>query len=437
MLCQIIDTAKKYNMIKAGDEVIAALSGGADSVCLLLALHELKDRLGITLSALHVNHCLRGDESDRDEQFCRELCNRLNIPFICGRFNVKQEAEKLKLSTELAARDIRYRFFAENSQGKKIATAHNANDNAETVIFNLTRGTGTRGIAGIPPVRDNIIRPLIGVTRNQIENYLSEKGQNYVTDSTNLTDDYTRNIIRHNVIPVLEQINSSLFRTIASDSDNFRTDNSFIESETDKAYEICCNNRSSLKNLRSLHPAVRRRCISRLLSENNIEVNSRRILDIDAICENSGKINLTGNIYAVSFNDILSIKEITPPSLNSEPVCIPLRYGKNTFRGKTVTVVPKECCTNKGVYTVDAEKLSGQAVIRSRMPGDRIKLSGNSFTSSVKKLFNSRIPADERDDICFIADDEGPVFIERIGISDRVHITDNTKKILEISIDCE
>ena len=214
MLCQILDTAKKYSMTETGDEVIAALSGGADSVCLLLALNELKETLGIKLSAIHVNHCLRGNESDRDEQFCRDLCGRLRIPLICGRFNVKEEAENRKISTELAARDIRYRFFQENSSGKKIATAHTANDNAETVIFNLARGTGTKGIAGIPPVRGNIIRPLINVTRSQIENYLKEKNQEYVTDSTNLTDDYTRNIIRHIVIPVIEQINSSLFRTV-------------------------------------------------------------------------------------------------------------------------------------------------------------------------------------------------------------------------------
>lgn len=437
MLCQIFDTAKKYSMIKAGDEVIAALSGGADSVCLLLALHELSDILDIKVSALHVNHCLRGEESDRDEQFCRDLCERLSIPFICGRFNVKEEAEKLKISTELAARDIRYRFFAEQSEGKKIATAHNANDNAETVIFNLTRGTGTKGIAGIPPVRDNIIRPLISVTREQIENYLKEKGQDYVTDSSNLTDDYTRNIIRHNVIPVLKQINSSLFRTIAADSDNFRTDNSFIESETEKAYRNCSVDISSLKGIRLLHPAVRRRCISRLLSENNIEVNSRRILDIEAITENNGKINLSGNIYAVSENDVLKITEIKPLPVSDEPVCFPLEYGKNSFRDKTVTVTLK---TNNGNYSrnaVDADKLKGIPVIRSRMPGDRIKLKGNSFTSSVKKLLNSRTNAAERADICFIADDEGPVFIEKIGISDRVRITDDTKKILEITIDCE
>ena len=435
MLCQILDTAKKYSMTETGDEVIAALSGGADSVCLLLALNELKETLGIKLSAIHVNHCLRGNESDRDEQFCRDLCGRLRIPLICGRFNVKEEAENRKISTELAARDIRYRFFQENSSGKKIATAHTANDNAETVIFNLARGTGTKGIAGIPPVRGNIIRPLINVTRSQIENYLKEKNQEYVTDSTNLTDDYTRNIIRHNVIPVLEQINSSLFRTVSSDSDNFRTDNAFIEAEAEKAYNACRTEKSSLKGLSDFHEAVRRRCIARLLDENNIETSSRRIADMDSICLNGGKINLSGNIYAVSKNNILSVEEILPEK--NEHICIPVRYGRNSFCGKTVTIRLRENDGHCSENSFDADKLTVNAVIRNRLPHDRIKLAGKSFTSSVKKLFNRLVDISERNRICFIADEEGPVFIEGIGIAERVCIDKTTRNILEIFIDCD
>ena len=434
MLNQILETSVKYSMIKKGDHIVAALSGGADSVCLLTALNELKDSMGFTLSALHVNHCLRGEESNRDEQFCRDLCRKLDIPLICGRFDVKKEAEELKLSTELAAREIRYRFFAEHTAGKKLATAHNANDNAETVIFNLTRGTGTKGIAGIPPVRDNIIRPLISVTRESIEAYLREKNQDYVTDSSNLTDDYTRNTIRHNVIPVLEKINTSLFRTISSDSDNFRTDNDFIEAEAEKAYISCSTKSGSLKGLSSLHPALRRRCIAKLLSENSVEINNRRIYDIEKICTDSGKINLRGEIYAVSVNDTLSIRKIS--SSAEAPVCFPLQYGDNIFRNKTVNVQLKDYEKNITGNMIDADKVSGTLFIRSRMPGDRIRLAGNDFTSSVKKLFNSRVELSQRDSICFVADDSGPVFIEGIGVSDCVKVTDTTKKVLLINVLC-
>lgn len=435
MLDQILDTVRKYNMINPGDEIAVGLSGGADSVCLLLSLNELKEKLGISLSALHVNHCLRGDESDRDEEFCRSLCAKLGIPFICGRFMVAEEAEKLKLSTELAAREIRYRFFAEHTSGKKLATAHNANDNAETVIFNLTRGTGTRGIAGIPPVRDNIIRPLIEVTRSSIEEYLSVKGQNFVTDSTNLTDDYTRNTIRHNVIPVLEGINSAFFRTVSADSENFRTDNSFIEEEASKAYISLNTGVSSLRGLSGLHPAVRRRCISKLLSESHVEVNSRRIADVEKIVLCGGKINLRGDVYAVAEDDLLSIKTINRSK--DEPVCFPLAYGNNIFRNKTVCAELRPYEPGMSGTVIDADRVSGTLFIRSRMPGDRIRLAGNSFTSSVKKLLNSRTEASERSSLCFISDDSGPVFIEGIGISDYVRVTENTKNVLIINILCE
>lgn len=436
MLGCILETIKKYNMLEAGDEVIAALSGGADSVCLLLALNELSRQLDIHVYAIHVNHCLRGNESDRDEEFCRKLCEKNNIPFICGRFDVKSEARRLKLSTELAARDIRYRFFAENSEGKKIATAHNANDNAETVIFNLIRGTGTKGISGIPPVRDNIIRPLLGVSRSQIEQYLKEKNQDYVTDSSNLTDDYTRNRIRHNVIPVLQEINTSLFSTITSDSDNFRTDNDFIDFEVQKAWEICCTQNNVLTGINNFHPAVRRRCISRLLSENNIEVNSRRISDIENICLKNGKINLSGDTYIISDNNKLYISVIKPKT-ETPAVYYELKTGFNIFRNKQIEIKLKDFGSETTGTVIDADRLVGKVFIRNRLPGDRIKFKGNNFTSSVKKVFNSRFKQSERDNICFIADEEGPVFIENTGTAERVSVTDATKKIMEIIVHCE
>ena len=173
MLDKIYSFIQKYDMLKSGDTVVCGLSGGADSVALLLALFSLKDRLGIQIEALHVNHCLRGAESDRDEQFCRELCKRKAIVFNAVSCDVSGYAEKNSLSVEEAARKLRYSIFEEYSAHKKTATAHNANDALETAILNLARGTGIKGIAGIPPVRGNIISPLLGVTRDEIEMFLA------------------------------------------------------------------------------------------------------------------------------------------------------------------------------------------------------------------------------------------------------------------------
>ncbi|MDE6091530.1 MAG: tRNA lysidine(34) synthetase TilS, partial [Ruminococcus sp.] len=151
MINKIFSFVKKHNMINKGDTVICGLSGGADSVCLLLVLSELSRKIGFTVKALHVNHCLRGKESDRDEDFCRDLCGKLGIPFTAVSCNVRDFAEKNSLSVEESARKLRYSVFKENSQGGKIATAHNANDNLETVILNLARGSALKGLAGIPP----------------------------------------------------------------------------------------------------------------------------------------------------------------------------------------------------------------------------------------------------------------------------------------------
>ena len=177
-------TIQKHNMLSAGDSVCVALSGGADSVALLLVLYELSAEFDFSLSAVHVNHLLRGDESDRDENFCRDLCSRLDVPLQVFRKDAASFSHSLGESVETGARKLRYQIF-DSLTADKIATAHNLNDNAETLLFRLARGTGLRGLSGIPAVRDNIIRPLIECGRDEIEAFLVEREQPFVTDSTN------------------------------------------------------------------------------------------------------------------------------------------------------------------------------------------------------------------------------------------------------------
>ena len=203
----------EYKMIEKGDTVVAALSGGADSVSLLHALTELSGELGITVSACHVNHHLRGAESDADMHFCEEFCRRLGVELRVLEADVASMQQKHE-SLEECARRVRYDFFAEVSDGKKLATAHNSNDCAETVLLNLMRGTGLKGLCGVPPVRGNIIRPLIFCTREEVEEYCQSRGLSWVTDKTNLSTDYTRNKIRHIILPEMLKINGSLFSTM-------------------------------------------------------------------------------------------------------------------------------------------------------------------------------------------------------------------------------
>ena len=201
----VLHTIENHGMLQKNDRVIVALSGGADSVTLLDILNSVKEKYNLTIFLAHINHGLRGDEADRDENFCRELSQKYNAEIFVKKANVKELAKQQKISEELCGRNVRYSFFEElaDKLNAKIATAHTASDNAETLLFNIARGSSVAGVASIPPIRGRIIRPLIEVTRTRIEQYCSEHNLNYVTDSTNLTDDYTRNNIRHNVIPLL------------------------------------------------------------------------------------------------------------------------------------------------------------------------------------------------------------------------------------------
>lgn len=441
MLNKVYNFINKYNMLSCGDTVICGLSGGADSVALLLILNELSDSLGIKLEAVHVNHCLRGDESDRDELFCKKLCADNNIPFTAVSCDVKSFSQEKGLSTEEAARELRYSIFREKSSGKKMATAHNANDALETAILNLARGTGLKGLAGIPPVRGNIIRPLLPVTRAEIENYLKIKGQTYVTDSTNLSDDYTRNRIRHRIIPLLQEINASVIESSVSSLDVVRDENMLIEKMVDEAVKNCLDGKR-LSGLEKYDHVVRKRAISRLLSENKLPYSHKRLDEADNILINGGKINISDQYYLIGSEKNIELKKITPVS--TEVVSAPLKMGINRiFAESSLFCELIECDNLKKNETVnkistffllDYDKIRGRAIVRSRVYGDKIKLRGRSFTSSVKKLINEMIAVENRSTLHFIEDEEGTIFAEGIGIADRVAPDKDTARFLKISV---
>ncbi|MDE6834749.1 MAG: tRNA lysidine(34) synthetase TilS [Ruminococcus sp.] len=442
MTDKIFSFIKKYNMIYKGDTVICGLSGGADSICLLVVLTKISHKIGFSVKALHVNHCLRGEESDRDENFCRELCKKMNVPFKAVSCDVRSFAEKYGLSTEESARKLRYEIFAENSAGAKIATAHNANDNIETVIFNLARGSALKGISGIPPVRDNIIRPLLVVSRQEIEAFLKNIGQDYVTDSTNLSDDYTRNKIRHQVLPVLTGINPSLIETSVNSIDAIRSENSMIEELTEKALSECRNG-NKLHGLNKFHEVIRKRCIARLLSENSLSYSYDRLIKADRILTDGGKINISGDIFFVSDGQNAELKKILPAQ-NPEFLSTELEIGENTiFPDKILSceIIPCEDfqkinSVHKKLtfYMLDYDKIIGRVILRNRRFGDRIQLQGRNFTSSVKKLVNEKIPTAERDTLHFLEDQNGTIFAENIGIAQRVAPDNTTTKFLKISV---
>ena len=444
MINKISDFVKQYDMIKKGDCVVCGLSGGADSVCLLLSMQELSGIIGFSVEALHVNHSIRGKESDNDEDFCRKLCENMGIAFRAVRCDVPEYARENSLSDEEAARILRYKIFSEYSNGKKLATAHNANDNLETAILNLIRGTALKGISGIPPVRDNIIRPMLTVTRQEIEAFLKEKNQPYVTDSTNLSDDYTRNKIRHCIIPLMTDINSSVIGTSVRTFRSLRSENDFIENQVDSAMNSCRQG-NKLIGLAVYDDVIRKRCLARLLSENHLPYSHERLNTADEILVNGGKLNLSGDVFLMSDGNICEIREIIQK--NTQCIEKDLIIGENSiFLNKKLICEIIECDNLKKIlsvhkkltfYLLDYDKIVGRAVVRNRRFGDRIQLKGRNFTSSVKKLINEKIPPAQRDCLHFIEDEEGTVFAENIGISQRVAPDKDTKRLLKIIVRSE
>ena len=235
---KVLAFMRKNHMTDRGDGVLAAVSGGADSVCLLLLLCELAAELGIHVSAFHMNHGIRGAEADRDERFVKELCGRMGVPLTVVHEKVGSYAADHGLSTEEAGRILRYRHLKETAEKygcAKIAVAHHEDDDAETVLLNLFRGSGLPGLSGIRPVREEIIRPLLCVSRKEIEEYLTSREHSWCEDSTNKENDYTRNKIRNELLPwVTENINSRAAEHILAVSEFAAKADAYFEAEAER-----------------------------------------------------------------------------------------------------------------------------------------------------------------------------------------------------------
>lgn len=317
---KVFSAAADHGMAEKGDAVVAALSGGADSVSLLYALKELSGELGITVSACHVNHHLRGEESDSDMRFCEKLCERLDIPIIVREVDVKSLQQKHE-SLEECARRVRYDFFAEVSQGKRLATAHTANDSAETVLLNLMRGTGLKGLCGIPPVRGNIIRPIIYCTRDEVEEYCRSRGLSWVTDRTNLSTDYTRNKIRHIILPEMLKINGSLYSTVTRMEKSLREDSDFLEGMAVRALEEARQPGGwSASALAALPKPVQSRAIRLIFAKGGIEPSALRInTAAEILAAGRGKFNPCRGKFFVVRRGVAFVEEAEQHYRKHEP----------------------------------------------------------------------------------------------------------------------
>lgn len=416
---QLIRTVEKYNMLQNGDSVIVALSGGADSVALLDALNSIKEKYNLTLYAVHVNHGLRGEEAQRDENFCKSLCEKYGVKLFVRHENVSELAKKYKISEELCGRNVRYSAFEELSEqlSAKVATAHTASDNAETLLFNITRGASLGGVCAIPPIRGYIIRPLIECTRVQIEQYCSEKNLDFVTDSTNLTDDYTRNKIRHNVIPALKEINPSFENSALRLSENAREISDYLSVMTDKAIsESKCNYGYDCKTLLSNHNAIIKNAVAVLCKHcADFSAEQRHIELIIDIMRNGGAVNLTEKYSAVSKQGLLRFVFSKDENQLDE-----IKLGENIefeYYGKTYRVT-KDNSDKENKNSVNADSLNKNAVFRTRQSKDMFTYPKRKVTKPLRKVMNElKIPAEQRDKSVVLAVDNVILWCEGVGVS--------------------
>lgn len=435
------DYIKAHSMITAGDTVIVGLSGGIDSVTLLCILNELKDELQISLMAVHVNHGIRGEEAMHDEIFAKMLCENLGVPFKVFHFNCPAVSKETGESLEECGRRLRYESFSslcENTQSFKIATAHNADDNAETVIFNITRGASVKGASGIPPVRGNIIRPLLFASRESIESYVEQNSLFYVIDSSNLTDDYTRNKIRHNVLTELKKINPQCIESFTRFSKSAAEAADFIEKEAEKSLiaSKTDENRYSASKLKKLHPAVLKEAL--FIAVTNfcgISPSYLRLGEILRVLNNGGKIQLYGNnFFEVNGDSAVFYKVNTKcATLMEIPVnTLPFseKYGNFAVAIKKYTNNSKKINQLVLDNLIDYDKIVGIPILRTRREGDSFTLPRRKVTKTLKKLFNeAKIPPYERDSLPIISDELGVVWVCGFGTALRCKPNPDSKRI--------
>ena len=418
----VLKAISQFGLLEKGDTITVALSGGADSVALLHILNSLKDELGITVNAAHLNHSIRGIEADSDQKFVQEFCEKNNIELFCEKQDIPKFAKDNHISLELAARQQRYEFLQRVAVGK-IATAHTASDNLETMIFNLTRGTALKGLCGIPPKRDNIIRPVIFCTREDIEKYCANNGLNFVTDSTNLSDDYSRNKIRHNVIPVLKKINQNAEISAVKTAVSLTEDYAFIQKEANNLLFSLYNEDSLLvTDFKNLNEAVAKRVIIEYFSicYPEISLENQHINEIYSACiGEKSKVNLPDNMYAVISNNQLTVTDGAFEKLKFSVKITEIQNVNNLFSNNLI----------------DCDKIVGKLNVRTRKDGDKIRLKCRGYTKTLKKLFTeNKIPLNVRENLPVIADEKGVVWVHNIGVAERVAVSEATKKMLKIEV---
>lgn len=422
-------------LLLPGAHILCAVSGGMDSVCLLSLLRERPD---IRLSAAHYNHRLRGGESDDDEKFVRALCGEWGIPAYFGSGDVAAAARDEGLSLETAAREMRYAFLyatAERIGADFIATAHNADDNAETLLMRLARGTALRGLCGIPEKRGILIRPLLGVKRSEIETYLNEKALPHREDSSNAEDEAARNRIRHYALPALRSVNPAFEDAVGRCIGDLQQDEDCLERLAEQAYEELSDGEAlSVSGLLALHPALQSRVL-RIFAGGNLQQSHRN--DILRLCEKegNGKLNLPGMTLCKSYNRLLPVTEGENPAEDREILPGSCFSWGNYHVTVQLSPFEGEIQNSFTIFSFSRRKICGTLMLTCRREGDSILFDHREGKRKLRRLFiDAKIPSAERSGIPVLRDDEGVLAVYGFGRSRRA-IPEKGEEALRVMIE--
>lgn len=424
---KLLRFVREHHLISPGDTVTCAVSGGADSMAMLWSLFLLREELEIHVRCAHFNHGMR-ENAALDEAFVREFCQKNAIPFQCGHGHVTQDALPGE-SPELAARRLRYDYLKEAAGDGLLATAHTADDNLETLLLRLTRGTSLRGLGGIPVRQGSVIRPILFATREDILNFLQAEGTDFREDESNLTDFCPRNRIRHHVVPHLREENPSISQSALSLSQVLREEDAFLSQLAEKALaEATDENGYRCNALTDLSPVLQKRALFSILQNAGVEQPTQRHMEqLSALLYSdtpSAKGNFPGGVVMMRRYEYLCVEERIPQHIPPTRLNIP---GITSIPGTGMRIVcskPKKFDKTENSPTNFLLRYdmidTGGLTVRSRQIGDRIHLSGGS--RSLKRLMiDKKIPASRRELMPVLADENGVAAV--VGIGADVHRT--------------
>lgn len=457
---KVSEYMQQNHMAEDGQKIVVGVSGGADSMGLLFILSELAQQLHLSLAVVHVNHGIRGKEADGDQSYVEKICRDKAIPCYSFHVDLRRFAKKEGMSQEEAGRYYRYQCFEKvrkEISAHKIAVAHQQNDVCETVLFNLFRGTGLRGLAGIPPVRDVIIRPLLCAERQEIEAYLSEKGIEWRTDETNLTDAYARNRIRHQILPYAqEHINPAAGQHIQETAGLIKDIADYLDRQGEAAFDQCSEVSRQLvcsiheKTFMTFDVVIQREVIRRAVSVvagQLKDVEREHIEMIRGLMEKhvGRRCHLPYQLLAVrTYEGIAIKKEADNGVLEDESICIDIKVpGSYSIPGpeKEIEFSVKEDVQNEEIPInrctkwFDYDRISNGLTVRTRENGDFITLDGQGHRKLLKRwMIDEKIPREEREQMLLLADGNHILWIIGYRISDNYKVTDDTQRVLVAKI---